>query len=54
MRATFVAAGAHNFGLVGNAFAMGAAIFLLIWGNTAASGISTFLGTCHDFPPFSR
>lgn len=47
MRAAFVAASAHNFGFVGNAFAVGAAILLLLGCIAVASGICAFLGAGH-------
>jgi len=46
-----VPAGAHNFGLVGDPFAMSAAIFLLLGWNAVAGGVSAFFGAGHVLTP---
>lgn len=48
--ASGMAARADNFGLVGNAFAMSAAIFRLFRGDAATRSICAFFGVCHSPP----
>ena len=49
----FVAAGAHDLGLVGDSLAVGAAVFLLVGRDAITGGICTFLGIGHNLPPQS-
>lgn len=46
MAAAIVAAGAHDFGLVADAFAVRAAVLLLLWWNAATGWIRAFFWGC--------
>ena len=47
--AAVVAAGAHDLGFVGDSFAVGAAVFLIVGCNAAAGGVCTFLRSDHVY-----
>jgi hypothetical protein len=49
--APFMTAGAHDFGLVADSFAVGAAELFLVGWNAIAGGVSAFSDIGHSFPP---